>query len=108
VERLPGLGCQAERQRVEVGLIGCDAVKARVWTSAVIKVEIVTDRSTRLADADIITHLDDGAIQGRTLNQAVDKMRGPVNTKIKLKILRNGVDKRDDSGALCSWPHRRR
>jgi oxalate decarboxylase len=38
-ERLPGLGCQAERQRVEVGLIGCHAVKARMWTSAIIKVE---------------------------------------------------------------------
>src|SRR5271166_4591690 len=42
---------------------------------------------------DIITHLDDEAVQGLTLNQAVDKMRGPVNTKIKLKILRKGVDK---------------
>ena len=28
---------------------------------------------------DIITHLDDEAVQGLTLNQAVDKMRGPVN-----------------------------
>ena len=42
---------------------------------------------------DIITHLDDEAVQGLTLNQAVDKMRGPVNTKIKLKIMRKGVDK---------------
>src|ERR1700731_3462232 len=39
---------------------------------------------------DIITKLDDEAIQGLTLNQAVDKMRGPVNTKIKLKIMRKG------------------
>jgi carboxyl-terminal processing protease len=42
---------------------------------------------------DIITHLDDEAVQGMTLNQAVDKMRGPVNTKIKLTIMRKGVDK---------------
>ncbi len=42
---------------------------------------------------DIITHLDDEAVQGLTLNQAVDKMRGPVNTKIKLTIVRKGVDK---------------
>ena len=41
---------------------------------------------------DIITNLDDEAVQGLTLNQAVDKMRGPVNTKIKLKIIRKGVD----------------
>ncbi len=42
---------------------------------------------------DIITHLDDEAVQGLTLNQAVDKMRGPVNTKIKLKVVRKGADK---------------
>src|SRR5687767_12744729 len=42
---------------------------------------------------DIITHLDDEAVQGLTLNQAVEKMRGPVNTKIKLKIMRKGGDK---------------
>jgi len=42
---------------------------------------------------DIITHLDDEAVQGLTLNQAVDKMRGPVNTKIKLRIMRKGADK---------------
>ena len=42
---------------------------------------------------DIITQLDDEAVQGLTLNQAVDKMRGPVNTKIKLTIMRKGSDK---------------
>lgn len=41
---------------------------------------------------DIITNLDDEAVQGLTLNQAVEKMRGPVNTKIKLKIMRKGQD----------------
>ena len=41
---------------------------------------------------DIITKLDDEAVQGLTLNQAVEKMRGPVNTKIKLKIIRKGQD----------------
>src|SRR5487761_1042306 len=42
---------------------------------------------------DIITMLDDDAVQGMTLNQAVDKMRGPVNTKIKLTIARKGAPK---------------
>jgi carboxyl-terminal processing protease len=42
---------------------------------------------------DIITNLDEEAVQGLTLNQAVEKMRGPVNTKIKLKIVRKGQDK---------------
>src|SRR5262245_61382836 len=42
---------------------------------------------------DIITHLDDEPVQGPTLNQAVEKMRGPENSKIKLKIMRKGQDK---------------
>jgi carboxyl-terminal processing protease len=42
---------------------------------------------------DVITHLDDEAVQGLTLNQAVEKMRGAPNTKITLKVMRKGVDK---------------
>ena len=42
---------------------------------------------------DILTHLDDEPVQGLTLDQAVEKMRGPVNTKIRLKITRKGQDK---------------
>src|SRR3954454_17110142 len=42
---------------------------------------------------DIITHLDDVPVQGLALDQAVEKMRGPENSKIKLKIVRKGQDK---------------
>ena len=42
---------------------------------------------------DIITKLDEDQVQGLTLNQAVEKMRGPTNTKIKLTIMRKGADK---------------
>ena len=42
---------------------------------------------------DIITQLDGEQVQGLTLNQAVEKMRGPVNTKVKLTIMRKGQDK---------------
>jgi carboxyl-terminal processing protease len=41
---------------------------------------------------DIITQLDGEQVQGLTLNQAVEKMRGPVNTKIKLTVMRKGND----------------
>src|SRR5262249_5717399 len=40
-----------------------------------------------------ITHLDGEPVQGLTLNQAVEKMRGPVNTKIKLMFMRKDQDK---------------
>ena len=42
---------------------------------------------------DLIVSLDDENVQGLTLNQAVEKMRGPVNTKIKLKVIRKGAEK---------------
>jgi carboxyl-terminal processing protease len=37
---------------------------------------------------DVITHIDDEQVQGLTLNQAVDKMRGLVNSTVRLKIKR--------------------
>ena len=41
---------------------------------------------------DLITQIDDDAVQGLSLEQAVNKMKGAVNTKTKLKILRKGKD----------------
>jgi carboxyl-terminal processing protease len=44
-----------------------------------------------LAD-DLITHLDDQAVRGLNLTEAVDKMRGKVGTKITLTIVRKDVE----------------
>jgi len=41
---------------------------------------------------DLITRVDDEAVQGLTLEQAVNKMKGPVDTKTRLKIMRNGAE----------------
>jgi carboxyl-terminal processing protease len=41
---------------------------------------------------DLIVALDGQPVQGLTLNQAVDKMRGPVNTPITITVQRQGVD----------------
>ena len=42
---------------------------------------------------DLITMLDGQTVQGLTLNEAVDKMRGPPGSAIKLTIKRENVDK---------------
>jgi carboxyl-terminal processing protease len=42
---------------------------------------------------DYISQIDGEEVRGLTLNDAVDKMRGLVNTPIKLTILREGADK---------------
>ena len=41
--------------------------------------------------SDLISHLDGESVQGLTLNQAVEKMRGKVGKDIKLTILREGM-----------------
>jgi carboxyl-terminal processing protease len=42
---------------------------------------------------DIITKLDNEPVHGLTLDQAIEKMRGPVHTKVKLTIMRKGQNK---------------
>jgi carboxyl-terminal processing protease len=41
---------------------------------------------------DLITMLDGQTVQGLTLNEAVDKMRGPAGSQIRLTIKRDGVN----------------
>jgi carboxyl-terminal processing protease len=45
-----------------------------------------------LMSGDLITALDKEQIQGLTLQEAVEKMRGPVNSPITLTIVRKGVE----------------
>jgi carboxyl-terminal processing protease len=42
---------------------------------------------------DVITQLNGESIQGLSLDQAIEKMRGPVHTAVKLTITRKGQDK---------------
>jgi carboxyl-terminal processing protease len=45
-----------------------------------------------IMSGDLITYVDGDAVQGLTLEQAVNKMKGPVNTKTSLKIMRKGSE----------------
>lgn len=42
---------------------------------------------------DIIIKVDDVPLQGMVLDQAVEKLRGPANSKVRLTIMRKGQDK---------------
>jgi carboxyl-terminal processing protease len=42
---------------------------------------------------DIITHVDDEPLLGLTLNQAVERLRGPADSTVKLRIARKGQEK---------------
>ena len=43
-----------------------------------------------MLSGDVITQIDDEQIQGMTLEQAVSRMKGPANSKIRLKVARKG------------------
>jgi carboxyl-terminal processing protease len=45
-----------------------------------------------LKPGDLITHLDGNPVQGMTLPEAVEKMRGPENSEVTLRIRRAGKD----------------
>jgi carboxyl-terminal processing protease len=45
-----------------------------------------------ILSGDLIAYIDDEAVQGLTLEQAVNKMKGPINTKTRLKIIRKNTD----------------
>src|SRR5215211_2240660 len=79
--------------RGEFGGLGIEVTMEEGLVKVVAPIDDTPAAKAGVMANDIITHLDDDAVQGLTLNQAVEKMRGPVNTKIKLKIMRKGQDK---------------
>src|ERR1700735_1704686 len=45
-----------------------------------------------ILSGDLVTQIDDDQVQGLSLEQAVAKMKGPINTKTRLTIIRKGKD----------------
>src|SRR5438874_8891095 len=79
--------------RGEFGGLGIEVTMEEGLVKVVAPIDETPAAKAGVMANDVITHLDDEPVQGLTLNQAVDKMRGPVNTKIRLKIMRKGQDK---------------
>src|SRR6266571_2288946 len=79
--------------RGEFGGLGIEVTMEDGLVKVVAPIDDTPASKAGIMANDIITHLDDEPVQGLTLNQAVEKMRGPENSKIKLKIMRKGQDK---------------
>ncbi|HEY7248415.1 MAG TPA: S41 family peptidase [Xanthobacteraceae bacterium] len=79
--------------RGEFGGLGIEVTMEEGLIKVVAPIDETPAAKAGIMANDIITHLDDEPVQGLTLNQAVEKMRGPVNTKIKLKVMRKGMEK---------------
>src|SRR5947209_5682303 len=79
--------------RGEFGGLGIEVTMEEGLIKVVAPIDETPAAKAGVMANDIITHLDDEPVQGLTLNQAVEKMRGPVNTKIKIRISRKGIEK---------------
>ena len=76
--------------RGEFGGLGIEVTMDKGVVKVVAPIDDTPAAKAGVLANDLITHLDDEAIVGLTLEQAVEKMRGRVNTPIKLTIVREG------------------
>jgi carboxyl-terminal processing protease len=76
--------------RGEFGGLGIEVTMENGIVKVVSPIDDTPASKAGLQTNDLITHLDGEQIVGLTLEQAVEKMRGPVNTPITLTIIRKG------------------
>ena len=74
--------------RGEFGGLGIEVTQEEGLVKVVTPIDDTPASRAGIMAGDLISAIDDEAVLGLTLNQAVDKMRGPVNTSVKLTVLR--------------------
>src|SRR3954468_10191904 len=74
--------------RGEFGGLGIEVIMEEGLVKVVAPIDETPAARAGILANDVITQIDGEAVQGLTLNQAVDKMRGPVNSSVKLTIQR--------------------
>jgi carboxyl-terminal processing protease len=78
--------------RGEFGGLGIEVTMENGVVKVVAPIEDTPAAKAGIQSGDLITALDKEQIQGLTLQEAVEKMRGPVNSPITLTIVRKGVE----------------
>ena len=78
--------------RGEFGGLGIEVSMDNGFVKVVSPIDDTPAAHAGLKPGDLITQLDGHPVQGMTLPEAVEKMRGPVNSDIKLTIRRSGRD----------------
>src|SRR5579864_7361050 len=78
--------------RGEFGGLGIEVSMENGIIKVVSPIDDTPAAKAGLKPGDLITHLDGDQVLGLTLNEAVERMRGPVNSEIKLTIRREGRD----------------
>src|ERR1700740_1380547 len=78
--------------RGEFGGLGIEVSMENGLVKVVSPIDDTPAARAGLKPGDLITHLDGDPVQGMTLPEAVEKMRGSVSSEIKLTIRREGKD----------------
>jgi carboxyl-terminal processing protease len=78
--------------RGEFGGLGIEVTQDNGFIKVITPIDDTPASRAGVKSGDLILGLDGQSVQGLTLNDAVDKMRGAPNSKIKLTIKREGVD----------------
>ncbi len=78
--------------RGEFGGLGIEVTMENGVVKVVSPIEDTPAAKAGIQSGDLITALDKEQIQGLTLQEAVEKMRGPVNSPITLTLVRKGVE----------------
>ncbi len=76
--------------RGEFGGLGIEVSMENGLVKVVSPIDDTPAANAGLKPGDLITHLDGTQVQGLTLPEAVEKMRGPVNSDITLTVRREG------------------
>jgi len=72
----------------EFGGLGIEVTQEDGLVKVVTPIDDTPAAKAGILSGDIITAIDDQSTQGLTLDQAVEKMRGAINSPVKLKITR--------------------
>jgi carboxyl-terminal processing protease len=78
--------------RGEFGGLGIEVTMENGVVKVVSPIDETPAARAGIKAGDYITHLDGEQVIGLTLSEAVDRMRGPVDTTIMLTIVREGAD----------------
>ena len=81
----------------EFGGLGIEVTMENGLVKVVSPIDETPAAKAGIKAGDYISHIDDEPVMGLSLSEAVEKMRGLVNTKIKVTVLRDGEEKFDIS-----------
>jgi carboxyl-terminal processing protease len=89
----------------EFGGLGIEVTQENGFIKVISPIDDTPAARAGIKAGDIITAIDGKTVQGISLNDAVDKMRGAPNSKLTLTIKREGIDKPIEQALLREIIH---